>query len=82
MKHLSYTALAIQYDLQCPSVLFYQTFFGMLQVSDLIVIKAAAQKALWASLRNTLRSRSMHAELVFSVAGSKHVGTPHSSSNG
>ena len=39
----------------------------------MLVVKAAAQKALFANLRGTLRSRSMHAELVFSVAGSKHV---------
>ena len=47
-----------------------------LQVPDVLVVKAAAQKALFAHLRGTLRSRSMHAELVFSVAGSKHVSTP------
>ena len=44
-----------------------------LQVPDVLVLKAAAQKALFANLRGNLRSRSMHAELVFSVAGSKHV---------
>ena len=46
---------------------------GNLQIPDILVVKAAAQKALLANVRGSLRSRSMHAELVFSVAGSKHV---------
>ena len=46
---------------------------GNLQIPDISVVKAAAQKALLANVRGSLRSRSMHAELVFSVAGSKHV---------
>lgn len=46
---------------------------GALQIADTSVVKAAAQKALLANVRGSMRSRSMHAELVFSVAGSKHV---------
>ena len=44
------------------------------QVPDPIVVKAAAHKAVLASAKGALRSRSMHAELVFNLAGSKHVG--------
>ena len=50
--------------------------FHTMQVADAVVVKAAAQKALFADLRGTLRSKSMHAELVFSIAGSKHVSLP------
>ncbi|CAL5225601.1 g8452 [Coccomyxa viridis] len=49
-------------------------FINAKMVPDVLVLKAAAQKAFFANLRGTLRSRSMHAELVFFVAGSKHVG--------
>jgi hypothetical protein len=44
------------------------------QVQDLSVVRAAAQKAFAASLCGALRTRSLHAELVFNIAGSKHVG--------
>ena len=43
------------------------------QVPDLLVVRAAAQKAFVASLRRALRTRSLHAELVYNLAGSKHV---------
>lgn len=42
-------------------------------VSDLLVLHAAAYKALAAAQRGELRTRSLHAELVFSLSGSKHV---------
>ncbi|KAI7841481.1 hypothetical protein COHA_004875 [Chlorella ohadii] len=42
-------------------------------VSDLLVLHAAAYKALAAAQRGELRTRSLHAELVFSLSGSKHI---------
>lgn len=42
-------------------------------VPDLLVLHAAAYKALAAAKRGELRTRSLHAELVFSLSGSKHV---------
>ena len=42
-------------------------------VPDLLVLHAAAYKALAAAQRGELRTRSLHAELVFSLSGSKHV---------
>ncbi|PRW39074.1 EKC KEOPS complex subunit Tprkb [Chlorella sorokiniana] len=42
-------------------------------VPDLLVLHAAAYKALAASQRGELRTRSLHAELVFSLSGSKHI---------
>ena len=45
-----------------------------MQVPDTIIVKAAAQKAVLANAKGALRSRSMHAELVFNLSGSKHVG--------
>ena len=44
-----------------------------MQVPDAILVKAAAQKAVLANAKGALRSRSMHAELVFNLSGSKHV---------
>lgn len=42
-------------------------------VPDAIVLRAAAEKALMAKQRGTLRCKSAHAELVFNLSGSKHV---------
>ncbi|KAL4419297.1 hypothetical protein ABPG77_001629 [Micractinium sp. CCAP 211/92] len=43
-------------------------------VPDAIVLRAAAEKALMAKQRGTLRCKSAHAELVFNLSGSKHIG--------
>jgi len=40
---------------------------------DIFILHLAARVALQASRRAALRSRSLHAELVFSLSGSKHV---------
>lgn len=42
-------------------------------VPDLLVLHAAAYKALAAQKRGALRTRGLHAELVFNLSGSKHV---------
>lgn len=42
-------------------------------VPDPLVLHAAAYKALAAQARGGLRTRSLHAELVFNLSGSKHV---------
>ncbi len=44
-------------------------------VADVFCVHLAAHKALTAAARGTLSSRSLHAELVFNVSGSKHVST-------
>lgn len=43
------------------------------QVPDLLIVQVAAQKALAAKSRGLLRTRSLHAELVYNLSGSKHV---------
>jgi len=42
-------------------------------VPDPLVLRAAAHKALATQQRGTLRTRSVHAEVVFNLSGSKHV---------
>lgn len=42
-------------------------------VPDLFAVHLSAHKALQASSRASLRTRSLHAELVFGISGSKHV---------
>ncbi|KAL4440542.1 hypothetical protein ABPG75_003543 [Micractinium tetrahymenae] len=43
-------------------------------VPDALVLRAAAQKALAAQQRGALRCKTAHAELVFNLSGSKHIG--------
>lgn len=43
-------------------------------VPDALVLRAAATKALLAAQRGALRCKSPHAELVFNLSGSKHIG--------
>lgn len=43
-------------------------------VADAIVLRAAAEKALRVQQRGTLRCKTAHAELVFNLSGSKHIG--------
>lgn len=43
-------------------------------VPDALVLRAAAHKAAAAQQRGALRTRSVHAELVFNLSGSKHIG--------
>jgi EKC/KEOPS complex subunit CGI121/TPRKB len=43
-------------------------------VPDIFILHAAARAALIANQRATLKSRSLHAEVVFNIAGSKHIG--------
>lgn len=40
---------------------------------DVFILHAAARMALQAKHRGALKARSLHAELVFSLSGSKHV---------
>lgn len=40
---------------------------------DLLVLHASAHKALKAQQRGTLRTKTVHTELVFGLSGSKHV---------
>lgn len=42
-------------------------------VPDLFAVHLSAHKALQASSRASLRTRSLHAELVFGISGSKHI---------
>ena len=42
-------------------------------VPELRVLHVAAHKALVARRRGTLRTRSLHSELIFNLSGSKHV---------
>lgn len=42
-------------------------------VPDLFALHLSAYKALVASLAGALKARSLHAELVFGLSGSKHV---------
>ncbi|EFN53878.1 hypothetical protein CHLNCDRAFT_25174 [Chlorella variabilis] len=44
-------------------------------VPSLLVLRVAAFKALLAQQRGALRTKSLHAEVVFNLAGSKHI--PH-----
>ena len=43
---------------------------------DLFALHVSAYKALEASASGKLRARSLHAELVFGLSGSKHVRAP------
>jgi Kinase binding protein CGI-121 len=45
------------------------------QVPDLFALKAAAYKALAAQQRGKLVTRTLHAELVYNISGSRHVST-------
>ena len=45
-----------------------------MQVPGLLPLHLAAFKALTSQVRGKLQSKSLHAELVFSISGSKHVG--------
>ncbi len=42
-------------------------------VPDIFAVNLAAHKALQAAQRQALRSKTLHAELVFGISGSKHV---------
>jgi hypothetical protein len=42
-------------------------------IPDLFVFHMAAHKALVAATRSALKTRTLHAELVFNLSGSKHV---------
>ena len=42
-------------------------------LADLLVIHASAHKALKAQQRGTLRTKTVHAEIVVGLSGSKHV---------
>ncbi|GAB4814119.1 hypothetical protein N2152v2_001165 [Parachlorella kessleri] len=43
-------------------------------VPDIFTVHLAAHKALQAAQRQGLKTRSLHAEVVFNIAGSKHIG--------
>ena len=43
-------------------------------VSDIFLLHTAARAALVANQRGALKTRSLHAEVVFNIAGSKHIG--------
>ncbi|KAG7670440.1 hypothetical protein Ndes2526A_g00194 [Nannochloris sp. 'desiccata'] len=43
-------------------------------VPDIFLLHAAARAALVAKTRGALKTRSLHAEIVFNIAGSKHIG--------
>ena len=51
-----------------------------LQVVDLFVVRIAAQQALAQEQRGNLITKSLHAELVYNMSGSRHVSSalPHS----
>jgi hypothetical protein len=44
-----------------------------LQVADLFVLRIAAQQALAQQHRGKLITKSLHAELVYNMSGSRHV---------
>ena len=44
-----------------------------IQVADLFVLRVAAQKALAEQHRGKLITKSLHAELVYNMSGSRHV---------
>ena len=44
-----------------------------LQVADLFVVRIAAQQALAQQQRGKLITKSLHAELVYNMSGSRHV---------
>jgi len=46
-------------------------------VPDLFSLQVAAWKALTAERRGKLITRTLHSELVFSIAGSTHVRRKH-----
>ena len=46
-----------------------------LQVADLFVLHVAAQQALAQQKRGKLITKSLHAELVYNMSGSRHVRT-------
>jgi EKC/KEOPS complex subunit CGI121/TPRKB len=43
-------------------------------VPDMFLLHAAARAALVAKQRESLKTRSLHAEVVVNIAGSKHIG--------
>eukprot|EP00798_Chlamydomonas_sp_ICE-L_P028840 gene28840-32029_t len=43
-------------------------------ISDLFSIHVGAHKALTGETRGTMSARSLHAELIFCISGSKHIG--------
>ena len=43
------------------------------QVADLHCVHLAACKAMWADVSGGRKTKSLHAELVFDLSGSKHV---------
>ena len=56
-------------DLKEPDFAFLEASVIM----DVFCVHLAAHKALTSAVRGALSSRSLHAELVFNVSGSKHV---------
>ena len=44
-----------------------------LQVANAFVVRVAAQKALASQQRSKLITKSLHAELVYNMSGSRHV---------
>ena len=44
-----------------------------MQVADLFVLRIAAQQALAQQHRGKLITKSLHAELVYNMSGSRHV---------
>lgn len=50
-----------------------QPLLSALQVPSRLAVLSAAHRALTAQRRQRLRTRSLHAELVFNLSGSKHV---------
>lgn len=47
--------------------------FAALQVADPLIVQVAAQKALISQQRRKLITKSLHAELVYNMSGSRHV---------
>lgn len=45
----------------------------LLQVADPFVVRVAAQKALANQQHSKLVTKSLHAELVYNMSGSRHV---------
>jgi EKC/KEOPS complex subunit CGI121/TPRKB len=48
-------------------------FLNAALVPDALVLRMAAHRALCAQSRGRLATRSLHAEVVFNVSGSKHI---------
>ncbi|KAK9809265.1 hypothetical protein WJX72_012397 [[Myrmecia] bisecta] len=49
-------------------------FVNATLVPDLIVLRAAAHKALTADQRQRLKTKSLHSEMLYNISGSKHIG--------